>query len=490
MKCYKKIGIDVLLGLFLCMISVNVYASDRKAGVESGRNVYLHPSGVAIWGCNEYLCSGKIAENGEIYNVACEVQTSSPIRHVAMYGTDIFVGNEDGIFRINLDDLLEGQASPLKIYDKTLVDGFEIYGGYIFFRYGASIYCISVDGDEIYRIAENTSSMFVTCDGLYYANVDGGLYFMGFDNTSSEFLIDTLPKTRITIWKDDIYFRAEEDNTFYSYNLNDGAIYRLNPTQDVRDKRDFWVNDSYLLYLSEDFEVLRVNLQTGDNMILNSLDTIPYHDEGIWNGNMFYYSDEDILRVTDIKNDLNYDINMAEMLTSPKRVLNDVEIVQPEKENGSADSNAMHPKSAPALDNTTYEYNISENLSIHASNGNAIIESRYVYIYAPADIPWDIEVIDNTTFKIYYVPARESGIDGHVVTIQAYDWSDESYMEYPEWQMAYMTANKKYVAIYPTDVQFDINNPVQKDEYMRMLSWAKRMDYETYTNDNPFYATD
>lgn len=133
-------------------------------------------------------------------------------------------------------------------------------------------------------------------------------------------------------------------------------------------------------------------------------------------------------------------------------------------------------------------YNIASGIKTRASQGASYLETDYFSLYLPGDISWDYDIIDNATIRIYYPPAKEAGYGGHVVTIKAYDWGDNEYGDFPSWSMAGLSNEKKFVAIYPTDVQFDPADSVQADEYMRLLNVAERMDCEDeeLAKDNPF----
>lgn len=73
------------------------------------------------------------------------------------------------------------------------------------------------------------------------------------------------------------------------------------------------------------------------------------------------------------------------------------------------------------------------------------------------------------------------------MTIRAYGWGDNSYSELPSYQIAGLSSDKKYVAIFPTDVQYDSNDSIQCSEYPALLEYAKRVDQDN--PDNPFSVT-
>lgn len=138
------------------------------------------------------------------------------------------------------------------------------------------------------------------------------------------------------------------------------------------------------------------------------------------------------------------------------------------------------------------KYDISSGIKTRSSEGSSFIETDHFSLYLPQDISWEYKVVDNNTISIYYTPAKDAGFGGHVVTIKAYDWGDNAYSDIPEYSIAGLSNDKKYVAIYPTDLQYDSSDSTQKEEYGRMLKVAKRMDCEDeeLAKDNPFNVWD
>lgn len=121
-------------------------------------------------------------------------------------------------------------------------------------------------------------------------------------------------------------------------------------------------------------------------------------------------------------------------------------------------------------------FNIASNLKYTPDGGDTILENDYFSVQFPAYIDWEYEVVNNTTLKIYHSGAKKDGFGGTVLTIMAYDWGDNSYEEFPSWAVAGSSADKKYIAVLPTDVQFNPKDSVQASEYREMLQIAEDMD--------------
>ena len=133
-------------------------------------------------------------------------------------------------------------------------------------------------------------------------------------------------------------------------------------------------------------------------------------------------------------------------------------------------------------------YNIASGIKIRTSEGASYLETDHFSLYLPGDIPWEYEVVDNTTISIFYTPAKEDDFGGHVVTVKAYDWANDEYAELPAWSVAGLSNEKKFIAVYPTDVQFNPDDSTQATEYGRLLKVAERMNCEDekLAKDNPF----
>jgi len=67
---------------------------------------------------------------------------------------------------------------------------------------------------------------------------------------------------------------------------------------------------------------------------------------------------------------------------------------------------------------------------------------------------------------ILCIPAKNEGYAGKLVTIRAYDMNDDSYKNLPNYHVAGVGQNvhKRFIAIYPTDLQFGPNSKAKYDE--------------------------
>lgn len=121
-------------------------------------------------------------------------------------------------------------------------------------------------------------------------------------------------------------------------------------------------------------------------------------------------------------------------------------------------------------------FDIASNIKYTPDGGDRILENDYFSLQFPASIQWDYEIVNSTTLTIFYEPAKEAGFGGTVITIMAVDWGDNEYEEFPDWSIAGKSADKKYIAMLPTDVQFDPEDKTQASEYMELFRIADDMD--------------
>lgn len=126
----------------------------------------------------------------------------------------------------------------------------------------------------------------------------------------------------------------------------------------------------------------------------------------------------------------------------------------------------------------TAGFNIASGMSVHVSEGMAQVETDYFTVSLPADLEWDYEAIDSGTLVFSYTPAKKAGVGGRFLAITAFDWGDNEYESWPRWQIAGLDADKKYIASLPTDLQYDASDPVQTEEYQRLMNCAERCDQD------------
>ncbi len=135
----------------------------------------------------------------------------------------------------------------------------------------------------------------------------------------------------------------------------------------------------------------------------------------------------------------------------------------------------------------TADYDIASNLVVRITDGFGLVQSDYISLVVPYDALaeglLEVEADDKTSISFYYSKARDSGNGGFVFSIEAYEWGDDSYRDYPHYAYGALGEDKKYIVLFPTDLQYDFSDSVQMEEYQELQKFAEKINdqYE----DNP-----
>lgn len=140
----------------------------------------------------------------------------------------------------------------------------------------------------------------------------------------------------------------------------------------------------------------------------------------------------------------------------------------------------------PVYDYVYRGFDILSNLTSEYDGDIEVLTTDHFALRIPAYIGLSIIQNDSYSFGIIYDKASDSGYGGHVVSVIAYDWADNSYSEFPNWVVCGLSAEKKYIALYPTDVQFNPSDSQQAREYSELTEHFSHMDYESELGDNIF----
>ena len=138
------------------------------------------------------------------------------------------------------------------------------------------------------------------------------------------------------------------------------------------------------------------------------------------------------------------------------------------------------PKTEDEPDDTeqTKAYDVSEGMQTVASEDGSI---EYIYfndfmITMPNNDKWSYDMTqDSVTF--YLFSAQQEGYGGRLVTIRAYDLNDESYKQLPSYHVAGIGQNvdKRFIAEYPTDVQWNGNDKTQDADYRELQAYLQKI---------------
>lgn len=453
----------MLLALVLTVRS-DAEAEDRTSGVVTGKSVFLHPAGVAFWGWEEEIWSGLVDESGNIYDYLKEGTMPSKVQTVAVDGNYLYLDTFDGLYRVNLTENGQDTSVAQQLHDSMLIRGFFVYEGYAYFMSGSTLYRVPVEGGDKERLTTGAEDCEVTRDGIYYTDEDGGLFLLALDGNGRKFLTDTMPESKLVLQDDFIFFWGEDEQIVNRYTISSGELRGIPLKHELYTPDYIWTGDDYFIFNSSSSEGFKFDMLTGQEQELEDFYGLMDKEKGLFQNEKFYYVIGDTLSCYDLAGDQR------------------IKVTRDDVGGGSSGKDSAADK--PVQEEPSGGYNIAENIYLHVSQGFAFVISDYFTLGLPADADWDWEVINETTIKFFYPPAKEAGYGGSFVTIRAYDWGDNSYEDIPSYNIAGLSDTKKYIAIFPTDVQYDVSDTGQMSEYQRLLEFAYRID--NGNSDNPF----
>lgn len=442
---------------------------DYKEGVIDASKLFIK-SGVAFWGYNQQLCSAVLDDNHDMYDFISEGTLNGDIYCIAVDGNDMYLSTEKGIVCLPLEESNQEQSQVSVINESELrTSSFQIYDGNIYFTYGGSLYSVPKEGGDKKALEENIEAFQVTVEGVYCLNEKGDLLRVSLDGTERKTLCELDSEGDIFIRNDKAYITTGDDKDYvYVYELEEDVYEKLHFEEDLSPYHPVWVTKECIYYESEHYEIFRYDLETGTESRIEALYDLPDYDEGYLENDVLYYVSSDDLYWMHLNDGESFKVSKGEVLGN------------------NSDSDMVSDMNEPDIPTDYDGYNIAENIGVFNSEGQARLESKYFTLYLPADGDWTYIVHDNTTIGIYYRPAYESGAGGNLVTIKAFDWDDNSYIEFPAYTLAGLSEDKKYIAIFPTDVQYDAS---QEAGYRRMYEYVRRIDNsEEGAEDNPFYC--
>lgn len=441
---------------------------DYKEGVIDASELFIK-NGVVFWGYKQQLCSALLDDNHDMYDFISEGTLNGEIYSIAVDGNQMYMATENGIVCLPLDESDQEQSEISVIDDRELsTSAFQMYDGNIYFTYGRSLCSVPAKGGDEKTLEGNIEEFQVTVDGVYCLNTEGDLLCISLDGTERKTLCELDSEGELVIRKDKAYVTTGDDKDYiYVYELEEDTYQKLHFEEDLSPYAPVWVTEESIYYESEHYKIFRYDLESGTESQSDACYSLSDYDSGYLQDNVLYYVLADDLYWMHLDSGESFKMGKGEVL-----------------ENNSSSNEAS--STAASGDRTDDAYDIAENIGVFNSEGQARLESKYFTLYLPADGEWMYKVIDNTTVGIYYEPAYESGMGGHLVTIKAFDWGDNSYEDFPEYTVAGVSENKKYIAIFPTDVQYDSS---QETGYRRMYEHVKRIDNNKEgATDNPFFC--
>ena len=122
----------------------------------------------------------------------------------------------------------------------------------------------------------------------------------------------------------------------------------------------------------------------------------------------------------------------------------------------------------------TTEYDIASNLRL-AGGDEKILDTDCFRITLSRGPSWDYTVDSKTSITIYNIASREADCGGRLVSIIAYDADDKGYEVLPSYCVIGEKDGKVYIAEYPTDVQFNMDDEQATEDYQAVYDEVNKI---------------
>ena len=139
----------------------------------------------------------------------------------------------------------------------------------------------------------------------------------------------------------------------------------------------------------------------------------------------------------------------------------------------------MQPGQGPATEETSAEpeaaatvqddFDIASGLNIKEKDGVKTLKTEHFTLTLTHGKSWDVKVNSKRSMTVYNNALGKAKHGGKLVTILAYDAGDDSYDVIPEYNVIGTSNGRKYIAAFPTDVQFDESDKKSYSDYMAVL---------------------
>lgn len=471
--------------LLFCVIpSLDAGAQEAASEVMAAKTVFAHPNGILFFADGNVFGSALLGEDGIPYEMTKEGGNPYEITHVAVEGDSLYMNTSGGICRMNLAEYGQEGAQVQNICGQSPSDGFFLCGDSVYFCADASLYRANAEGGVSEELAAGVEDYELTDGGIYYTQEDGGLYFVSLDGTGGEKLCDTFAESHVALGGNYLYFWAAGDPTLGFYSLSEQAAGQLTLPRNLSNEY-FFATPEYFLYMGDDYDgVWRYDLASAEETRLARMSSVPFQDNAAYAGGLLYAFDRarEVLLCMNAQSDWVYPLAMSPETETETEDAGDsydtYDLYEAEEEYVMGDPGpaADAPESLPMIG-----YDIVQDIIVGA---DGVLTTSHFQLTLPADGNWVWETVGDDVLRILHQPSQQAGCGGSLVSIRAFDEGDDSYVELPDFQIAGTGGGKTYVAIFPTDVQADVQNERNTEEYNRLLHYMRRIDADNA--DNPF----
>lgn len=440
--------------------------STLQQDVVKGSNVYVDESGVVFFGYNNLLCTA-LFEDGNVYDYVVEAGFTGDVYALAAYDNALYVTASDGIFKYDLEMFSGSEAaSPTVLWEKYLsrYSPFQIYDGKMFFLYGTTLCYIPLDGGAETNLAMEAGDFEVTSNGIYYSKKDGSLHLVSIDGSEDKAVGQVAPAAGLMLDSGHIYYK--DNYKIYDYSLDSGESAEVETASMTSEYCYPWAKDGSILYNGADSHIhlYKDDTDTAGDILVE----YPFKYSGV------IFKDWIVSQDADYKELVTVDFrtgafNKYDLTTELADDLSKIG-----GNSGSAGQSSGNSGSGGSLAG----YNIMDGFMKNASADGSI---AYMYfndflLTMPNNDKWSMEE-GKDYVTIYLWAAQQEGYGGKLVTIRAYDLNDNSYEQLPSYHVAGVGRNAgvRFIAEYPTDVQWNHDDAAQEADYRDLQSYLEKI---------------
>lgn len=456
-------------GIFLtgCGGGGSSSVTDIQQTVTVGKRVYVDPSNIVFFGYRNLLCTARL-EGTDISEFIVEAGFTGNIYALAVYNNELYVSASDGFFKYPLSMFESGEktASAVTLMKDSLdsFNHFEISGDKIFFTYGYGLYYVPTEGGDKTKIADEVYDFEVSDKGIYYSGRDGSMHVMSPELDDEREIGRIAEEVRFNPGGANLYYRDGESLKAFSVEKEESEEVRTGNT--LNKYYQPWSDGTNVLYSGEDYTYYVVS--SGGEKDLGKSSLYPSKAEGSMYGSCLLSTDPNYSQMQLV------DLEQGEVKTYDL----EKELAEYTGQMGSGGSGGDGGSGGQSGTSSSAAYDIEKGGAKQASSDGSIV---YIYfndfmMIMPNNDKYGYEASgDSVTF--FLVGARQDGFDGRLVTIKAYDMDDESYKEIPSYHVAGVGKNvsKRFIAIYPTDVQWNHEDAQQEADYKDLQTYLQKI---------------
>lgn len=455
--------------------------TSARTGNRPGSNVEIVDDRL-FWGVDEELWAADITSSGKLRNMTPLIEFDEDVDLLAALGSDLYVCCYDGIWVMDLD---EADDEATKVVDVSYAEDFWVMPDGIVYQDDDVLWHCSLDGGDALPLIDSVECFAILGERAYLVAEDGDLRTMGFDGDGDARVASPGDDCQLMVHDDVLYLVAEDKDVLY---LNDdGSLGEVGLSHKVGDPdRVVFDGDRILYYAANESRYVHEG-DSADEKLPSGTLFWGYQHCRIENGILFYTisGDEVVTLDLDSYDRVEYEVDGG----SAKETSGNKDA---DKDEGSGGTSGGSGSSGSTT--SSGRYDIAEGLEVHLTGGSAVLTTSHLSLVFDGqevtDGLWVIEQTSDTSLTFSYSKAQDSGYDGFVFSLTAYDWGDNSYADLPNYRIGGMSADKKYVIELPTDVRYDVRSATQKTEYNRMLAFAESIDSNRNPSGNPLTILD